>query len=152
MPRITTIETIAEHEQEIQPLTQLPRSDTSTPLEFKIPESFNEVIHPLMHLLMRIRVRKYGSDGIRKELSYPKDRVCLINWIAMTMWDCIDVSFNGLKVTANHVQHALIALLRGFMEFTKEQKDNYLSMGGWYPDEGTDLINDQRHRMTCQSE
>jgi hypothetical protein len=144
---------ISEVDEVVQTLTSLPRTDETTPLEFRIVPRPGHLVLPNMRINEQLEIWKYNAQGKRERPTY-KDSVCLVDFAGMTRYKLIEVYINGVLITRNHYSHGIISYIRGLTEFTKYEKDNILRLAGWLPNTGlalgTENVNTDRLAMTLR--
>jgi hypothetical protein len=146
MPSSTALRTIGEMQEVNQTFTSLPRTDESTPLEHKIAKREGYITSPLMFHRTVFQVKKWVDGKLEKIPA--KDRICLANLPAMTMYKTIEMYLNGYKVTSNDGNHGIVTQLRALTEYSPDQKEMLLRLAGWFPDEGKEIYNEQRGELT----
>jgi hypothetical protein len=145
-PSLGNIPIAAEIPEIIQTLSSLPRSDVETPIEFKIPARQGMIIPPRsLRLQYRMKVQKRVNGELMDiDTENMHDNICLVNFAGMANFKQVEIFQNGDLITRNSYNHGLNAYLRAEEEYTKLEKELILSLAGWEPDVGADVVNAKR--------
>ena len=141
------VPTVEYTEELIQTTTQLPRRDEGTSIDFKISAREGYLVSPKMRILDQIQVVKVDANNRVYPLD-EDDNTCLVNFAGMTKYKMIEVYLGEALVSRSNYNHGVVAYIRALTEYKHYEKRNKLSLAGWEPDEGLELINEKRAELT----
>src|ERR1700751_1282663 len=147
--RNTFVRTLVETDGVIAPMTTLPRTAESTPIEFPITPRAGHLILPKMRIHDKIEILKVDPQGKRHKL-VEDDLINLVDFAGMTRYKLIEVYINQTPIHRAHYCHGIISYLRALTEFDKHDKEHILSLAGWMPDEGSGLHSKGRMKVAHQ--
>src|SRR5689334_11121395 len=111
-PKKVGYATVGEIDEVIQTITALPRTDETTPIEFRISPRPGHLILPQMRLADQMRVWRVNIATGKREALTHRDNVCFVDFIGMTRFKLIEVYINGTCITRTHYNHGLVSYLR----------------------------------------